>query len=97
MGERTEICRGFPAEDCGLRADRGLEAAKKSGLSQALAKRSLIREDLGDARLTVPAFFHSFPAVETGKASGGRLAESHGLPMSWKVSWPKRVIARPSG
>ena len=35
-------------------------SVKKSGLSQALAKRSLIRKDLGDARLTVPAFFHSF-------------------------------------
>ena len=33
---------------------------KKSGLSQALAKRSLMRKDVHDARLTVPAFFHSF-------------------------------------
>ena len=40
-----------------------LEAVKKSGLSQALAKCSLIRKDLGDARLTVPAFFHSFPSA----------------------------------
>ena len=61
MGERTEICRGFPAEDRGLRADRGLEAAKKSGLSQALAKHSLIREDLGDARLTVFSIFSQLP------------------------------------
>ena len=30
------------------------------GLSQALAKRSLIRNLLGDARLTVPALFQSF-------------------------------------
>ena len=37
------------------------EAVKKSGLSQAPAKRSLLRKDLDDARLTAPAFFHSFP------------------------------------
>ncbi|MCH7661838.1 MAG: hypothetical protein IH933_15095 [Euryarchaeota archaeon] len=30
MGERTEICCGFPVEDRGLRADRGLEAAKNN-------------------------------------------------------------------
>ncbi len=33
---------------------------KKLGLSQALAKRSLIRNLLGDARRTAPAFLHSF-------------------------------------
>ena len=37
------------------------EAVKKSGLSQALARCFLSRKDLGDARLAVPAFFHSFP------------------------------------
>ncbi len=39
---------------------RNPEAVKKSGLPQALAKRALIRKDLGDARLAVPALFHSF-------------------------------------
>ena len=39
---------------------RNQEAVKKSGLPQALARRSLICKDLGAARLAVPAFFHSF-------------------------------------
>ena len=39
---------------------RNQEAVKKSGLPQALARRSLICNDLGAARLAVPAFFHSF-------------------------------------
>jgi hypothetical protein len=38
----------------------GLEGVKESGLSQALAKQSLIRADLAEARLTVPAFLHTF-------------------------------------
>ncbi len=44
-------------------AGRAPEGVKKSGLSQALVKRGLIRKDLGDARLTVPAFFHTFPEL----------------------------------
>ena len=48
----------FPAR--ATREIRWLEGVKKSGLSQALVKRALIRKDLGDARLTVPAFFHTF-------------------------------------
>ena len=36
---------------------RSLEGVKKSGLSQAPAKDSLIPKNLAEARLTVPAFF----------------------------------------
>jgi hypothetical protein len=42
------------------------EDVTKSGLSQALAKHSLTRKDLGDARLTVPAFLHSFLVAVDG-------------------------------
>jgi hypothetical protein len=39
---------------------RALEGVKKSGLSQAPAKNSLISKNLAEARLTVPVFFHAF-------------------------------------
>lgn len=48
----------------------GREAVKKSGLSQALAKGVLIRKDLGEARLTVPACFHSFLPSECASTAG---------------------------
>ena len=44
----------------GLRLCWPRGSVKKFGLSQALAKRSLVLKDFGNARLTVPAFFHSF-------------------------------------
>jgi len=47
------------------------EGVKKSGLSQALAKHALTPKNLMEARLTVPAFFHTFQALFS---PGDRLA-----------------------
>ena len=47
-------------EQVRIPSDQVQETVKKSGLSQALAKRSLVRKDLGDVQLTAPAFFHGF-------------------------------------
>ena len=56
------------------------EAVKKSGLSQAQAKRSLIRKHLGDARLTVPAFFHNFLAANASRERKRRERDSYSRP-----------------
>ena len=45
------------------------EGAKKSGLSQARANPLLIRGDSPQARLTVPAFFHTFRTPVLGSAA----------------------------
>jgi hypothetical protein len=44
-------------EQIRIPSDHVQETVKKSGLSQALAKRSPIRKDSGDARVTVQHFF----------------------------------------
>ena len=57
----------------------GQEGVKNSGLSQAPVEHLLIRKDLPRARLTVPAFFHSFLSHSSQNTSTqGQSRDSHG-------------------